>query len=156
MKRSQAFQTIAVAGLVAGILDITSAFVIWALKGVAPTRGLQGIASGLLGQQSFEGGLATAGLGFAIHFFIAFAVTSAFYLASRKLAFLVQHAVISGVIYGVAIYGLMYWVVMPLASIKVRHSLSTDVTAILVHISLIGLPIALIVRRFSGARVSST
>jgi hypothetical protein len=63
MKRSRALPTIASAGLIAGILDITSAFVIAGIKGTGSIRMLQGIASGLLGQRSFEGGMATAGLG---------------------------------------------------------------------------------------------
>jgi hypothetical protein len=59
MEKSRALPTIASAGLIAGILDITSAFVI-AGKGTGSIRMLQGIASGLLGQRSFEGGMATA------------------------------------------------------------------------------------------------
>ena len=70
MKSSRAFPAIALAGLIAGILDISSAFVIVVdqRRGFA-TRMLQGIAAGLLGQRSFEGGMATAGLGLALHFF---------------------------------------------------------------------------------------
>jgi uncharacterized membrane protein YagU involved in acid resistance len=110
------------------MLDITSAFVIWGLRGVGPIRGLQGIASGLLGRQSFQGRLVTAGLGLAIHFLIAFVAALVFYAASRKLSFLTRHAITSGLFYGVAVYGFMYWVVLPLASVKVRHSISANVT----------------------------
>jgi hypothetical protein len=67
-QKSTAVSTIAAAGLIVGILDITSAFITWWCKGVGLERGLQGIAPGLLGLQSFQGGLATAGLGLAIHF----------------------------------------------------------------------------------------
>ena len=110
---------------------------------------LQGIASGLLGSQSFEGGLATAGLGLAIHFLIAFAAATVFYTGSRRISFLTQHAVASGLLYGIAIYVFMYWLVVPLAFAQARHSISRDVTAVIVHMLLIGLPIALVVRRFS-------
>src|SRR2546429_6203297 len=67
-ERSHAFPAIAWSGLIAGLLDITSAFVIAGSKGVGPARVLQGIASGLLGSQSFNGGLATAGVGLILHF----------------------------------------------------------------------------------------
>jgi len=137
------------AGLIAGILDITSAFVIAELKGIGSIRMLQGIASGLLGSQSFEGGLVTAGLGLAIHFLIAFAAATVFYMGSRQISFLTQHAVASGLLYGIAIYVFMYWLVVPLAFAQARHSISRDVTAVIVHMLLIGLPIALVVRRFS-------
>ena len=116
------------------------------LKGTGSIRMLQGIASGLLGPRSFEGGRATAGLGLAIHFLIAFTAASVFYAASRKLTFLTQHAVTSGLLYGIAVYLSMYWIVVPLAFVNARHSVSRDVTAVIIHMLLIGLPISLIVR----------
>jgi hypothetical protein len=149
MKRSRTLPTIASAGLIAGILDITSAFVIAGLKGTGSIRMLQGIASGLLGGRSFEGGMATAGLGLAIHFLIAFTAATVFYVASRKFSFLTRHAVVSGLLYGIAVYIFMYWVVVPLAFPNAHHSISRDVTAVIVHMTLIGLPIALVTRRFS-------
>jgi hypothetical protein len=151
-----AFRAIGLAGLIAGILDITSAFVLAYPKGVAPIRVLQGIASGLLGRESsIQGGLATAGLGLTIHFVIAFVAASVFYVASRKLVVLTRRAVISGLFYGMAVYGFMYWIVIPLAFPNARHSFSRDLTAVIVHMLLIGLPIALIVRRFPVSRLPS-
>ena len=152
-ERSRAFPAVAWAGLIAGILDISSAFILGYPKGVGPIRVLQGVAAGLLGRESaIAGGLATAGLGLAIHFFIAFVVATVFYVASRRLVFLTRHPVISGLLYGVVVYGFMYWIVMPLAYPVVHPSLSRDLTAVCVHMFLIGLPIALIVRRFSSAQ----
>jgi hypothetical protein len=149
-ERSRAFQTIASATLIAGILDISSAFLLSYPKGVGPIRVLQGVAAGLIGREpAINGGLATAGLGLAIHFFIAFVVATVFYVASRKLVFLRRQPVISGLLYGVVVYGFMYWIVMPLAYPVVHPSLSRDLTAVCVHMFLIGLPIALIVRRFT-------
>jgi hypothetical protein len=154
MKRSRALPTIALAGLIAGILDITSAFVIAGIKGTGSLRMLQGIASGLLGQRSFEGGMATAGLGLAIHFLIAFTAAAVFYAASRKFSSLTEHAVVSGLLYGIAVYIFMYWIVVPLAFPTARHSMSRDVTAVIIHIVLIGLPISLVVRHFSDEKLA--
>ena len=147
--KSWAIPAIAIAGLIAGILDIASAFVIAELKGTGSIRMLQGIASGLLGSQSFEGGMATVGLGLAIHFSIAFTAASVFYVGSRQFSFLTQHAVTSGLLYGIGVYVFMYWLVVPLAFVNAHHSISRDVTAVIVHMVLIGLPIALVIRRFS-------
>lgn len=149
MRASSAFRTIALAGLIVGILDITSAFVIAAIRGTGSMRMLQGITSGLIGARSFQGGLATAACGLAIHFLIAFAVVTIFYLASRRIGFLTEDAVVSGILYGVAVYLSMYWIVIRLVFPNAHPSLSRDVTAVLVHIFLIGLPTALIVRRYS-------
>ena len=156
MKRSRALPTIASAGLIAGVLDITSAFVIAEIKGTGSARMLQGIASGLLGQRSFEGGMATAGLGLAVHFLIAFTAAALFYAASRKFSSLTQHAVMSGLLYGIAVYIFMYWMVVPLAFPNARHSMSRDVTAVIIHIVLIGLPIALVVRRFPKQQLAQS
>jgi hypothetical protein len=154
MKRSRALPTIGLAGLIAGILDITSAFVIAGIKGTGSIRMLQGIASGLLGQRSFEGGMATAALGLGIHFLIAFTAAAVFYAASRKLSSLTQHAVVSGLLYGIAVYIFMYWIVVPLAFPTARHSMSRDVTAVIIHIILIGLPISLVVHCFSNGKLA--
>lgn len=149
-EKSRAFPAIAWATLIAGVLDISSAFLLFYPKGVSPMAVLQGVAAGLIGRKAaMEGDMATAGLGLATHFFIAFVVASVFYVASRKLVFLTRHAVISGLLYGVVVYGFMYWIVMPLAYPVVHPSLSRDATAVCVHMFLIGLPIALIVRRYS-------
>jgi hypothetical protein len=155
MKRSQALKAIGLAWLIAGVLDITSAFVIAELKGTGSIRMLRGIASGLLGSRAFEGGWATAGLGLAIHFLIALAAASVFYAASGRVSFLTQQPVVSGLLYGIAVYVFMYWIVVPLAFATSRHSISRDVIAVLVHMFLIGLPIALVVRRFSKEQVES-
>ena len=144
-----AFRPIFVAGLVAGILDISSAFVIWGLQRVSPLRVLQGVATGLLGRASFQGGLATSLLGLVLHFGIAFTAAAVFYAGSRRIAFLTQSPVAAGVLYGVIVYLVMYWVVIPLSAAKVVTSVAANAIAVGVHITLIGLPIALLVRRYS-------
>ena len=149
MKKSKAFRAILTAGLVVGVLDICSAFVIWWQRGVGARRGLQGIAAGLLGSNSYDGGLVTASLGLALHFFVAFVVVSIFYLARRKIEFLTSHPVVSGTLYGIGVYIVMYWFVLPTAFPTFRHRLWNELLAVAIHISLIGLPCALIVRHYS-------
>jgi uncharacterized membrane protein YagU involved in acid resistance len=137
------------AGLICGIMDITVAFVTWGLRGVRPARLLQAIASGLLGPQSFRGGWPTVVLGGACHFFIAFSAAAVFYVASRKLKFLTYHAVLSGIAYGISIYLVMYWIVMPLSRLaRAPLSLSQTILAIITHMLCVGLPISLTIRRY--------
>jgi len=90
-EKSRAVPAIATGGLIVGILDITSAFITWWCRGVGPVRGLQGIAAGLLGSQSFQGGVVTAGLGLTIHFFVAFMVVTVFYVGEPHV--LVSNAI---------------------------------------------------------------
>lgn len=138
------------AGLLCGVLDITAAFVTWAPKGISPARILRGIAGGLLGPRASQGGAATAALGLAIHFLIAFSAAAVFYAISRRVGFLIEQAVLSGVLYGVAVYLFMYWVVVPLSRLPRRpFSWTPTIIAVVTHIVCVGLPIALVVRRFS-------
>ena len=134
-------------GLIAGILDIMSAIVITLMRNGKPIRMLQGIASGILGKSSFEGGLPTAALGLAIHFFIAFTAATVFYLLSRRIPFLTRQAVVSGFAYGIAVYLVMYHVVMPLVDMHPKRTFSAIATAVLIHMFLVGLPIALATKR---------
>src|SRR5215813_14163761 len=137
-------------GLLCGILDISSAVIISLVGHRSPVRMLQGIASGLLGPRSFDGGSATAALGLFLHFFIAFSAATVFFLVSRKLSFLTRHPVISGFLYGIAVYIVMYWVVVPLSAIH-RHptSLGQIPLPVIVHMFCVGLPISLSVWRYS-------
>ena len=78
-------------------------------------------------------------------------ITSAFVIVG-----ITQHAVVSGLLYGIAVYMFMYWMVVPLAFPNARHSMSRDVTAVIIHIVLIGLPIGLVVRRFSKEQLAES
>jgi len=145
-----AYRAIIAAGLVSGVLDINAAFVTSGLRGVGPVRVLQYIAAGWLGRNSFDRGLTTAGLGLASHFLIAFGASTLFYVASRYLDFLSLNAIISGVLYGVAVYFFMNQVVVPLsAAPKLRFSVVALITGLVVHILCVGLPISLIIRWYS-------
>ena len=134
-------------GLIAGFLDIAAAFLVYGLRGAPPLRILQAIASGLLGAGAFEGGLATAVLGLLLHFVIATGWTAAYYALSRKLTALSRKPVVSGAVYGVAVYFLMNLVVLPLSAVPLRP-FSLDIVILIVHVVCVGIPIALAVSRY--------
>lgn len=144
---------VAVGGSAAGILDILAAFALAASSGVQPVRVLQAIASGLLGPAAFRGGSPAAALGLALHFVIAFGAAAVYYLASRRLPFLVRQAVPAGLAYGVAVYAVMNLVVLPLSRVNVRaQSPRTMAIMIVIHMVCVGLPIALAIQRLQPAR----
>ena len=148
---SRAARVIFWAGLIAGTLDMTGACVVsWLRAGVAPVRIFQSVASGLLGPASFTGGAKTAVLGIVLHFIIATTAATVYYLASRKLRFLIDQTIIAGVLYGVVVYLFMNFVVLPLSAITKRPvPLSGRIIGMTIIIFCIGLPIAVIVRRLS-------
>lgn len=149
-RRAGALPAILWGGFACGVLDITAAFVVYGAFGAKPIPLLQGIAAGLLGPSARNGGLATAALGLACHFVIAFSAAAVYYVLSRWLHFLVQQAIIAGALYGVAVYFFMNLVVVPLsAARKFPFSFKMMVIGVAIHIVCVGLPIAISVRRFS-------
>lgn len=144
-------KTIVTAGLVAGALDITYAFIIWGLRGVSPLRIGRSVAAGLVGTEAARaGGVALGLFGLLLHFLMAIIIAGIFYVAARNIRLLVKHAVPCGILFGLVTYGVMNYVVLPLSAI---HSIGDSgpayirITGVLVHMFLIGLPIALITRR---------
>jgi hypothetical protein len=148
-----------------GVLDITSAIVIALANNGSPIRMLQGIAGAVLGPQTYDYGFATAAMGLAMHFGVAFAATVIFYWLSRRIPAMVDHAVLAGILYGVFWLLVMYRGVIPLmaalrplylANAPKRPLPPLFPLPILVHMTCVGLPIALAVRRFgprpAGAR----
>lgn len=149
--KNDGLKAILLGGLAAGILDITAASVnIWLNSGRGPVRTFQSVAGGLYGAATFNGGYRTAALGLAIHFFIALTAAAVYYRASRKLRFMIRRPVLSGALYGIAVWLFMYLIVLPLSAWKVStYSFSSVATGVLIHIFFVGLPISLAIRRFS-------
>jgi hypothetical protein len=150
MRRVSPAAAVLVGGLIAGAFDITYACVFSYLRsGVSPVRILQSVASGLLGAAARDGGAATAALGLFLHFLIAITWAALFYEASRHLPVLRRRPVLSGVVYGAVIYAVMNLIVVPLSAFPRKLTFPPLVlwTGLFVHMFLIGLPIALSVRR---------
>jgi hypothetical protein len=139
------------AGLTCGVMDITAALVVYGLVyGVRPVRLLQGIASGLLGARAFQGGIATVLLGLLCHFVIAYSAAAVYFGLSRLAPFLLEYAVASGVLYGVVVYFFMQVVVALSATRKNPFSIKLTLIGVVIHIFCVGLPIAVVVRKFSA------
>ena len=137
-------------GLVAGALDITYACVFWAIKaGVPAERIFQSVAAGLLGKDSFSGGWPTALLGLGLHFFIATTMSVTYFLVARRAPILGQRPIPFGAAYGLLLYVIMNYVVVPLSAAPrggVKDPLWVALS-VAVHAVLIGMPIALFTRR---------
>ena len=143
-------------GLVAGTLDITYACVFWGVKAGVPVRRIfQSVAAGLLGKASFEGGAATAALGLGLHYFIACSMAVAYYLVARRVPSLRERPVPYGAAYGLLLYGIMNYIVVPLSAAGggAKDPLWVGLSVV-VHMFLIGVPIALFVRAALGGTPS--
>ncbi|MEO8202192.1 MAG: hypothetical protein ABI679_16795 [Gemmatimonadota bacterium] len=148
------WQFVLAGGLVAGAFDITFAWAFWAIKvGLSAERIFQSVAAGLLGDASFEGGAATAALGLALHFFIAITMSFTYYLVARRWAPLQRSPWTYGPLYGVLLYAIMNYVVVPLSAAGGGGSKNAwwIGLSIAVHAFLIGTPIALFSRKALSA-----
>jgi uncharacterized membrane protein YagU involved in acid resistance len=122
------------------------------LKANVPVqRILQSVAAGLLGKASFSGGAATAALGLALHMLIAVAMSFAYYQAATRWGVLTQRLWICGTAYGLLLYAVMNWIVVPLsAAMPGSKDPLWVVLAVAAHVLLVGIPIALFARRAVG------
>ena len=144
-KRSTLLLPILVGGAVAGTLDQIAAFV---SSGFNVPRV---VAAGLLGPQIIHSSHPAFWiLGLVLHFFIAFSAAAVYCTASAKLDFLKKHFVVSGLFFGIAVFLVMYLVVMPLCAFHYKgpYTLATLQQAVAVHMVLIGLPIGVACARF--------
>ena len=140
-----ALLAIAAAGGIAGALDLTQASILFGWK--VPLV----IAGGLLGPNARNGGAGTFILGVILHFFIACSAAAIYYGASRKLRFLTEHPLICGLFFGAAVEEVMTLIVLPLSALHDRgpYELHDLIQGLLVHMVVVGLPIAFSIRRFA-------
>jgi len=146
--RPALWKVIAGATVVTGILDISDAFIFYGLRGIAPVRILHSIASGVLGRPAYSMGYRSAALGMAFHFFIALCAASVFLIASRKLP-LGGHPLLFGTLYGIGLYCVMNYVVLPLTNVvpRPKFMLIPFINGVAALIFCIGIPLAFIARR---------
>jgi hypothetical protein len=142
---------ILIATLIAGTLDILSAFVFAGIAGVTPVGVLRYVASGPLGEVATP----TAGwaaIGLAIHFAIMTCMAAAYMLVAPRLPLLLRHPIIAGLAYGLLLWLIMYWVVKPLRwpDAPLPHTLYAFANQLFSHCILVGIPIAFVATCFFG------
>lgn len=135
---------IIISGCTSAVIDIVTTMVITSAQGMPPRTLLQFIASGALGDRSFEGGLKTAFVGLALHFLIALAVSSAYFAASVSFPSVSHDAVAFGLLFGIAVHVFMSGVVVPLSRTpKVVFTIRGFLIQLAVNAVCVGLVIAL-------------
>jgi hypothetical protein len=97
---------------------------------------------------SFRGGAATVTLGVALHFLIATAVVVVYYLAARRARTLTDRPVAWGAAYGIVVYLVMNFVVIPLSALS-RSPIPLPVllNGLAIHVLGVGIPAALFASR---------
>ena len=148
-KRNSLLRSIAVAALVLGTLDLIDLVIFygWATQ-TSAIAVMQYYASGALGLAAFAGGVATALLGLVFHYGVSFVVAAVFIVSANQLQVLRRHVILGGLLYGLAVYVVMNFIVLPLsAAPPLPFSMIALIQGIVAHLLLVGLPPALIVQR---------
>jgi len=142
--KADRLRTILLAWIVAGTLDVTAACTYYPLTANVTARQiLQGIASGVLGAQAFQGGNATAALGLGLHYVIAFTWTVFFYFLASNIRALTRHPLIVGPLYGTFVWLVMNLIVLPLSNVAHRPlRLQPSIIGAVILMICIGTPIA--------------
>jgi len=140
---------IVIAALIAGTLDILSAFVFAGMSGIGPSGVLTYVASGPFGDGVRGGGLGWAAAGLAVHFAIMTCMAAAYFMIASRVPALVRHPVPAGLGYGILLWLVMYWAVKPLRwpEAPLPHGAWGIGNALFSHCLLVGLPIALVAAR---------
>lgn len=148
--QTNASKTILWSGLVAGTLDAAAGVIVYFIFfGFNPLQVLQSIAEGIFGPSAFTGGFLTVIVGLVAHYIIAFVVAGIYFVAFPKIKVLKAAPVLSGLLYGAAIWAVMNLIVVPLSNIPPAPFNAIVATiAIVWHMVLVGLPISLITYNF--------
>jgi len=162
-RASSVLQAITTCTLVAGTLDITEALIFYWIRGTPPLVLLQVIASGVLGPVALRGGVPVALLGLGLHYLITSIWVTLFFLVSARFPLIPCYSAASGTLYGLVIYAVMNFFVLPHSRYVGHHSFRFPIfpNAIAALVFCMGIPIAYFARAYfaqvyPGQTVSAT
>jgi len=150
--RYSSVAAIVLGGLVAGTIDLGAASLIgWA----SPVFIMQAVASGALGKASFAGGTQTAILGFFLQLAMSLLIAGVYVIASTVLGALKRRWIAGGFAYGVGIFAVMNYVVLPLSAVhRIPHFTALRFGENMLAMLLFGLIVAFFARAGSDAAQS--
>jgi hypothetical protein len=154
-----AASTVAIAGVVAGAIDLAFNTVKAVTEGTSILRPWKGVAAALLGKDAvIQGGDAMAIIGVGLHFLITVGAAAIYYLVATRRGWLVRHAFLSGLVFGTLFFLAMNYVILPLSFIGRPLYVGGQTIAIALpsHIIMIGLPISMIIGWRLGYSVPSS
>ena len=145
---------IAIATAVSGTLDILFAMILTVLFGREIGNMLRYVGSGPF-PQATEMGASGAILGLTVHFALMATMAAVYVFAAGRIRALIEKPIQWGVLYGLATYVVMNWLVVPMRfGTPLPPSPLAMATQLFAHIILVGIPIALIAARYLTPRTA--
>lgn len=139
------------AGLLAGTLDILAAFTqFYIMTGKSPLIVLKYIASAVFGRdRAYAEGYSMIFLGLLFHYLIALSFALLFIILYLKWPLIRKKIILSGFVYGLFVWAVMNLVVVPLSRVATpSFDLKKALIAALILVTMIGIPIALVTRKY--------
>jgi hypothetical protein len=148
MNNANPMRSLLPATLGIGTLDLLFAWGFWSSRGVTLIDILHSIAAGWYGKASSEMGTTGAVVGALSHYVIMFAIVLAYWVAAKRVALLRARPWPSGLVYGLGVYAVMSFVVLPMSAAgrPVFSNVAWVASSIAMHM-LIGVLCALAARR---------
>jgi hypothetical protein len=148
--RNSLFRLSVIGGIISGLLHLLiQQGVIFGLILKTPIMiSLQFVASGIMGDAAFTGGLATALLGLILDFIMITIMAGVFILSVDRILLLRRNVIVGSILYGFGVFIVMNLIVLPLSAAPALPAppLWLRIELVLQHILLIGLPLGILVR----------
>ena len=153
--RNSLLRSSVIAGLIIGTADVIIYhwFVTSVLGGIPLITLYQYIASGVLGESAFAGGIATALLGALFHFLFSIVIAGVFILSADRIPLLRRYVIPGSLLYGFGVFIVMNMIVTPLSATPPLPAPTTSqlIVDILNHLLVFGLLLGILVRRNANA-----
>ena len=149
-------RVILIAGLVAGTLDIIAACTQAYLKrGTPPGTVLKYIASAVFGKDAYSGGMIMSAWGLFFHYLISLGLAAFFVFLYQRWTLLSKNIVLSGLLYGIFAWVVTTRFIIPVFSTLKQQPfvLKNAIVPIVILMLFIGLPIALIIKKYYSRAV---
>ena len=144
----------AIATAVSGTLDILFAMILTLLYGREIGNMLRFVGSGPF-PAAKDMGSSGAALGLVVHFTLMAIMAAVFVLAARRIPALTKRPIQWGILYGLATFIVMNWLVVPLRfGTPLPPKPLSIATQLFAHIVLVGIPMALIAARTLKPRLA--
>ena len=145
---------IAVATAVPGTLDILFAMILTVFFGREIGNMLRYVGSGPF-PQATDMGASGAILGLLVHFALMAIMAAVYVFAAGRIPALIEKPIQWGVLYGLATYFVMNWLVVPMRfGTPLPPSPLSMATQLFAHIVLVGIPMALIASQYLRPRLA--
>lgn len=149
-KKKSLFKTIVLAGLLAGTLDITAAFIQYVVVTEKnPVTVLRYISSAIWGKDAFTGGVPIVIAGLVFHYIIAFIFTVFFFLIYPVFNKIIGNKILQAIVYGIFVWCIMNLGVVPLTKAPAGEIvLSKAIISASILIVCIGLPLTFMAKKY--------